>query len=157
MMGLLDHAEYELKLAGYNIKNKKKIESSQDYADQCGRAAYDLLKLFASQGHSGMSAQFTLQIFNRLANHKPLTDNLSDNPEEWEDVSEYKNEPKGTSFQSKRNSSCFSYDGLKTYYDMDDPENNIEELDDNGKPTGYVSLKPRDQRKWVETIHYVKA
>jgi hypothetical protein len=40
---------------------------------------------------------------------------------------------------------------------MDDPENNIEELDDNGKPTGYVSLKPRDQRKWVETIHYVKA
>ena len=144
-MGLIEHAENELKLAGYNIRNIKDIVSDKDYADKIGNAALELIKVFAKQGHSGFSAQATLKIFNRLANFKPLTDGLSNNPDEWQDISQESGHP---CWQSKRNCSCFSHD-MKLYYDIDDPENNILEKDKDGKETGYMILKPYEQRKLI--------
>lgn len=147
-MGLVDHAEYELKIAGYNVDKKKDINTDQDYADEVGRSALELIKVFAKQGHSGMSAQFTLKLFNRLAQHKALTE-LTDNPDEWQDLSSYI----GTGekcYQSKRQSSCFSRD-LKTYYDIDDPDNNIYGKD--GDAT-YSQLKPENERKILELKHF---
>lgn len=150
-MSLIEHAEYELKLAGYNVnKEIKDIDTDQDYADKIGNAALELIKVFAKQGHSGFSAQVTLKIFNRLVNHKPLTDELSNNPNEWQDMSVQNGY---ATWQSKRNCSCFSHD-MKTYYDIDDPENNIYEKDENGNLTGYVQLKPLSQRKMIEMVNY---
>lgn len=156
-MNTVEHAEYELKLAGYNIdkaNKKKRIDSSQDYADRVAQCVLELLKVFSKQGHSGMSADFTIQLFNRLVKHKALTE-LTDNPDEWVDaVAEGYQEENSTSarYQSKRDYSCFSYD-LKTYYDMDAAENNIYERDENGKFTGYGRLKPKEERKWIELKH----
>lgn len=144
-MGLVDHAREELKRAGYNVDfNKDTISSDSEYADAVAKSVLELLELFASQGHSGMSAAFTLNIFNQLARHKALSE-LTNKEDEWEDVSAMSNEP---TWQSKRQSSCFTHD-RKYYYDIDDPDNNIYEVDDEGKATGYATLKPRAERKLV--------
>lgn len=149
-MGLIEHAERELRIAGYDIHNDKGVvETDKDYADAIGIGAYNLIKEFVKQGHSGFSAQATLRIFNRLVNHKPLTDTLSDNPEEWEDMSDMCEEK---IYQSKRNPSCFTYD-MKNYFDIDDPENNIMEKDESGELTGYWRLKPLADRKLLELEH----
>ena len=47
-MNTVEHAEYELKLAGYNIdkaNKKKRIDSSQDYADRVAQCVLELLKV----------------------------------------------------------------------------------------------------------------
>ena len=181
-MGLVEHAEKELRLAGYNIdkyseytyngvlnvlkktedavkttsfsSSKEKQEKETDkmlsnYSDLCASAALDLVKVFAKQNHSGMSAQFTFQLFKALVNWEALTE-LTDNKEDWEDISKSCGEPM---WQSKRDCSCFSPD-LKYYYDIDDPDNNIYEKDENGKLTGYAQLKQRKDRKMVELKHH---
>ena len=148
-MNLIEHAEYELKLAGYNIREVNEITCDKDYADKIGNSALELIKIFAKQGHSGFSAQTTLKIFNRLANHKPLTDGLSDNPDEWQDMTEQNGY---STWQSKRNCSCFTHD-MKMYYDIDDPDNNIYERDAEGNLTGYMQLKPLKDRKMIEMKH----
>ena len=147
-MNLVEHAEYELKLGGFNL-DVEDIKTDEDYASMCGKHALELIKVFASQGHSGFSAETTLQIFNRLVHHKPLTNNLSDNPDEWEDRSHMCEEKV---WQSKRNSSCFTHD-MKVYYDIDVPDNNVYELDKDGNKTGYCRLKPLSDRKLVELVH----
>lgn len=147
-MNILEHAKNELKLAGYNLDAKEKIESGKDYADNIAKAVLELLTVFANQHHSGMSANYVLRLFNQLATFKALTD-LTDNPDEWEKV-------EGSiadTWQSKRQSSCFSHD-MKTYYDVDDPDNNIFEVGEDGKPTGYATLKPKNERKLVKMVKY---
>jgi multidrug efflux pump subunit AcrA (membrane-fusion protein) len=74
----------------------------------------ELIEVFAKQGHSGFSAFATLETFNLLANFKNIKA-LTNNPEEWVDVTSFGNGKK--LYQSKRNSACFSEDDLKTYYD----------------------------------------
>ena len=117
MSKLLEHARSELKLAGYDIDapDKEEFESDEDYGNACAKNAYKMLEIFASEGHSGFSAQATLLLFNRLANFKNITP-LTNNPDEWLEVScgDVK------SYQSKRCASCFSDDNLKTYYDIYD-------------------------------------
>ena len=142
MSRLLDHARTELKLAGYNIDapDKETFETDNDYSNACAKNAYNMLKVFSEAGHSGFSAQATLQLFNRLAEYKCLTP-LTNNPKEW-----IKLDPNDTSWQSTRQSSCFSDDNLQTYYDIYAEENREWELDENGKRTGWSSLKPVEQR-----------
>ena len=148
-MAIVEHAKEELKLAGYNIDaNVKDINSDHEYADYVAKSVLELLEVFAKQGHSGMSASFTLNLFNQLARQKNLTE-LTDNPNEWVDVSVQSGY---TCYQSKRNSSCFSED-MKSYFDIDDPDNNIFEVDENGQTTGYATLKPKEERKMVELKH----
>ena len=69
-----------------------------------------LIKLFAKQGHSGASASYCLNIFNKLAHFKPLGE-LNSDPSEWMEVSD-------NMYQSKRNPSCFSQD-ITYYYNID--------------------------------------
>jgi hypothetical protein len=148
MSCLLDHARNELKLAGYDIDapDKDSFESDEDYGNECAKNAYKMLEVFSSAGHSGFSAGATLALFNKLAEFKCLTP-LTNNPDEWMDTSEYQGEPAGTHFQSKRQGSCFSDDGLKTYYDIDEEVNKEYDLDEKGKRTGWVHMKPREE--WV--------
>ena len=108
-MGLLDHAQRELRAAGlYDV--------GSDYDGMLGHAVEELIALFAKQGHSGFSAHQTLKIFSLLGNFKSLGP-LTANPDEWMDVSEMSGR---TMFQNRRMCSCFSTDGGRTFYDIDE-------------------------------------
>jgi hypothetical protein len=117
---LAAHAERELKLAGL-------FDKDSDYEGMLGEAVLELMEVFAKQGHSGFSAMLAMDLFGRLAKFEALTE-LTDNPEEWNDISEYQDGEPG--WQSVRSPSCFSKDGGKTYYNLDDLE--VEHVDENG-------------------------
>jgi len=104
-MGLVKFARRELELAGL-------FDKDSDYDGMLGGSAIELIEVFSKQGHSGFSAGIMSDLFDRLSRYKPLTA-LTADPEDWMEVGE------GT-WQCKRSHSCFSEDGLKTYYDIDD-------------------------------------
>ena len=109
-MALVEHARRELERAGL-------FKKESDYEGMLGHAVMKMVEVFAAEGHSGMSADLTLEIFNRVARFKTLTP-VTNDPAEWIIVGE---EPNGrTVFQNNRQSSCFSNDGGKTYYDIDE-------------------------------------
>lgn len=110
-MSLLSHAEKELRLAGL-------FDKDSDYNGMVGKAVLELIKTFSKQGHSGFSAGWCLDLFNKLAQHQPLTP-ISADPSEWTDVSAMSGYPM---WQNNRRYSSFSNDGGKTWYDLDDPE-----------------------------------
>lgn len=115
MTSMLERIENELKLAGYRLEPVKEGNwSENDYVQQIGNCAYEICKVFSEQGHSGMSAEFTIAIITKLLNGDVLTP-LTNNPDEWCLICE---EPNNMKYQSKRKFSCFSND-LKTYYDID--------------------------------------
>ena len=143
----LERIEYELKLAGYNLEPVKMIKFEDDYVQQIGNCAYEICKLFCEQGHSGMSAEFTLQLIFSLLQGDTLAP-LTNNPDEWCDLSEQSNEKL---YQSKRKFSCFSED-LIYYYDNDDKENYEEKVDEDGD--FYRALKPKEERKKVKLKQY---
>lgn len=114
MSNLVEYAKRELQLAGA-------FEKDSMYEGMLGNSVLELVETFAKQGHSGMSAQITLQLFIMVANFKPLTD-ITDNPDDWMDVSEH-SVPKGEKmYQCRRRSDAFSRDGGKTYYLLDNPK-----------------------------------
>jgi len=109
MSNLIDHAEFELRRAGL-------FDKDSDYHGMIGESVMTLVRALAGKGHSGHSADMTLAIFNEVANYKALTP-ITSNPSEWNDVSAMSG-PSGPNWQNKRQSSCFSDDGGKTYYDI---------------------------------------
>lgn len=62
-----------------------------NYAIECYRSALRAYETMAADGHSGMSWGLTRQIFNRLAEGKPLKklNSYDDRPEEWEERSNW--------------------------------------------------------------------
>lgn len=108
---LVEHAKRELELAGL-------FDKDSDYNGGIGEAALEIMEVFAKQGHSGASAAMTISVVEDLMRFKPLTP-LTSNADEWFDVSEMSGEPM---WQSKRQPSCFSKDGGKTWYDLDAPK-----------------------------------
>ena len=117
-MGLIEHAESEMRKAGLYDKDA-------DYGGMIPEAVMKLVRPFAEEGHSGMSASLTLEIFNRVARFKTLSPLTSD-PDEWMQISADMM-PKGDPavWQSRRDPSMFSNDGGKTYYSVDDQERKI--------------------------------
>lgn len=113
MSNLIDHAKYELELAGL-------LDKGSDYDGMLGKAVLELVKVFAKQGHSGFSAQRTLDVFSIVANYKPLTP-IGDTKDEWMDVSASSGTPM---WQNKRRSTTFSRDAGSTWYDIDDSKLN---------------------------------
>ena len=88
-MNLHDHAVNEL-------------SRLDDGSEEQAEVNKDILKIvddFSSQGHSGFSAQYTLNMLNRLLNFYPLTA-IKDKEVEWETLAD------GTK-QSKRYSALF--------------------------------------------------
>ena len=104
-MSLMDHATNELRIAGYFDGD----EVNKAMAD----AVLKLVKLFAGEGHSGMSAPFCIGLFKTLASYEPLTP-LTGADDEWNKVG------KGV-YQNKRCSHVFQdasrFDGQA--YDID--------------------------------------
>ena len=109
MSNLIDYAKNELQLAGLFGKDS-------DYDGMLGEAVLELVKVFAKQGHSGFSANWTLDVFDKVARYKPLTA-IGKSKDEWIDQSEASGRPM---WQNKRRSTTFSRDGGKTWYDIDD-------------------------------------
>lgn len=100
---LVTHALTELDRTGL-------LGSDSDYDGMIGAAVMELVKVFARQGHSGMSAQITASLFNELASYRALTP-LTDDPAEWNKVHD---DP--VMWQNVRNSEAFSDDGGATFY-----------------------------------------
>lgn len=65
MSNLINHANEQLKKAGLYDKDS-------DYDGMLGEAVLELITVFANQGHSGMSAEMTIQLFERLARFKDI-------------------------------------------------------------------------------------
>jgi hypothetical protein len=105
-MSLVTHAENEMRKAGL-------YDADSDYGGMIPEAVMALVEAHSKQGHSGGSHHVTLSIFNQVINYKTLTPLTSD-PSEWTDHG-------NNTWQSNRQSSVFSRDGGKTWYDIDDP------------------------------------
>lgn len=114
---LVDYAKEELKRIGM-------IDSGEPYNDAVAKAILDLIELFASQGHSGFTAPYTVNAFKRLAMYKPLSP-LTGEDSEWSEVG-------SGVYQNKRYSAVFKEDG-KAY--------NVEGkmFTDNNGSTWYLS------------------
>jgi hypothetical protein len=119
-MGNLEkHAEFELKRAGL-------FDKDSDYGGMLGHSTMKLIKCFAEEGHSGMSASMQIYLFKTLAAFKTLTP-ITDNPNEWMEVSEHAGPEKKGIWQNRRDPSNFSNDGGKTYYSVDDEKREVKE------------------------------
>ena len=104
MSNLKQHAEIELKASGF-------LSKESDYNGMIGEAVLELIELFAKQGHSGLSASITSNLFNKLSRYEPLGP-LTGDDEEWGEASS------NESWQNKRCSAVFKdKDGRCTYVD----------------------------------------
>ena len=74
-MSLTEHAERELRAAGL-------FDNDSDYDGMLGDAVLELIKVFAGQGHSGMSAGIVTSLFEKLARYEPLGP-LTGEDDEW--------------------------------------------------------------------------
>lgn len=140
---LTDHAQKELELAGL-------FDKDSDYDGMLGEAVLELIELFAKQGHSGMSAALTRELFDKLANFKTLTE-ITDDPDDWMDVTDYgdKNKPM---WQSRRCPSLFSSDCGRTYWDID--EDYYSHTDKDGtRWSGGLSKEQWDNRPMHTSKH----
>lgn len=97
------------------------IEHARRELDLCGQAAEDpayaqsivaTVAAFTSYGHSGGSAMCAVEQLHTLLRFGTLSP-LTDDPEEWQDVSEMSGREM---WQSRRNPEAFSTDGGKSYY-----------------------------------------
>ena len=132
MSNLLKHAERELSLIGYDGKD--------EYNNMAKAAIMELLATFANQGHSGFSANYVTDVFNKLARFETLSPLTGEN-NEWNDVTEMSGDRK-TLFQNNRNSAVFK-DDTGCYY-----INACLWIEDNGntyankKSRGYIKSFP---------------
>jgi hypothetical protein len=96
MSNLRAHAERELQLAGLLDPD------GDNYGDLLGKAVLELIDVLANQGHSGMSANMTTDVFNRVARREPLTP-LTGEDDEWVELAHIQ----AGVFQNKRCSRVF--------------------------------------------------
>lgn len=94
------------------------FDKDSDYEGMLGTEVMRMVETFSEAGHSGFSAALAASILARLSAWKPLTP-ITDSPDEWMHIDEdMAGEP--NLWQSRRQPSLFSYDGGKTYYDLDE-------------------------------------
>lgn len=65
MSRLIEHATAELNKHGL-------MDKDADYDGELGKGVLELITVFAGQGHSGMSAEMTIQLFEKLARFEEL-------------------------------------------------------------------------------------
>lgn len=117
-MNLIDYAESEL---GRITKDK---DGMQEIINQ---NILDLVKLFSSQGHSGVSGRYVINALSRLLEYKPLNP-LTGEADEWGD-------PYGPD-ETQQNKRCPSVFKSKT-----DPPHDIDAIvvSDNGGVSWFYS------------------
>jgi hypothetical protein len=92
MSELVRFAKAELRAAGL-------FDSDADFNGEVAPCVVAMMETFTAYGHSGGSAEQTLQLFTRLANHKPLTP-LTGEDDEWADTT--------TGYGLLQNKRCFN-------------------------------------------------
>lgn len=124
MSDLVDYAKDELKRIGM-------IDSGEAYNDCVTKAILDLIELFASQGHTGFTAPYTVNAFSKLAMFKPLSP-LTGEDDEWTDVGHcLQNKRYFTVFKDKDGTAyniegkVFTDDGGETWYTCKDSSVNV--------------------------------
>ena len=106
-----------LKFSRGELKRVGLFDKDSDYGGMLGESTMKLMECFCKEGHSGYSAQLQVELFTRLASWHPLSE-LTNDPTEWQEV--------GTErdctplWQSRRSPDCFSKNGGRTYYSVDD-------------------------------------
>jgi hypothetical protein len=103
MSNMLKWAEQELRYAGYDINDPEDGPNRW-----LAEGTLELLKVFADQGHSGMSAPYAIALFEKLAMWKPIVP-LTGADDEWMEV--------GTDvWQNRRNSAVFKKEDGQAYW-----------------------------------------
>ena len=107
-MSTIEFAQSELERAGM-------FDKDADYGGTLAKAVMDLIEVFATQGHTGMTAPLTIHLFSKLAMQEPITP-LSYAEDEWVDRSDVSGYPL---WQNVRDSRIFSQDLGKTYWSVE--------------------------------------
>ena len=132
-MSLISFAKEELERIDYNPNPDPNSEDIDDYAVTC---ILELLETFAKQDHSSFSANYILNIFNKLVKFKPLSP-LTGEDDEWIEVYNDENE---IAYQNKRCSSVFKTIDTKTKEEKCSINDHYIFVDKNGASfTGYKS------------------
>lgn len=142
MVNALDWANNELmllqkesdKMADKMLKTDEEKESAHKMQEIANKDVYALLDVFANQGHTGGSALYVLELFNKLCNWLPLTP-LTGEEEEWQ--------PCNTSEDEKEKDD-----------DKDPAEDKLEGLEQN-KRCPYVFRKDKDNDTAFNQQHYL--
>ena len=139
MAGLVEFAEGELNLLLKSCKDSESLKTQKAINDDI----LDIIKLFSSQGHSGFSAGYSLNILKRLLDCKPLSA-ITGDEDEWEQL----NYSPDLAYQNKRCPSLFRDADGKVY--------NVEARifsDDNG----HTWYNCKESREYVELPYEVPA
>jgi hypothetical protein len=110
--GLLKWAKKELKILENNAASDKD-KTALKLQRLVTKQTLDLLRVFSEQGHSGFTASYIRNLFNKLSNYKPITA-LTGEDSEWTDTMKYGS--KSTYFQNNRCSAVFKNSEGKTYW-----------------------------------------
>lgn len=108
---LESHAKEELDRAGL-------FDEDADYEGMIGKCVLELIQTMSKQGHSGFSASWVRDLFNKLSNYENLTPLVA---EDFEDVSHYGSKEDKPLYQNTRNSAVFCTDPKdeSTWYHVD--------------------------------------
>lgn len=83
-MSLKEEAKRNLELAGL-------FDKDSDYGGMLGKAVMKLVDCHLAEGHSGMSHEITLQIFNKVIRGHALSAKYWDERKEWLDKFAHEN------------------------------------------------------------------
>lgn len=122
---LVTYAEKELRLAGWYDKDAF-------YGDLVPKAILRMVREFADEGHSGMSANLCIALFKKVAAFEPLTP-LTGADSEWNEIGEKR-------FQNRRCGHVFKDEDGRAY----DSEGRVFRDPDGGCYTS------RDSRVFIE-------
>lgn len=147
------HALNEFRAAGW-------IDETDNYKDDMQKMICEhvlrLLHVFADEGHSGSSAPYAINMFEKLAKFEPLVP-LTGEDWEWNDVSEYS--PGKVYFQNKRCSHVFkdetgAYDIQgKVFYDwIDDDGDRFKSYYTSSDSRVYVTFPYTPHTEYVEGV-----
>ena len=78
MASLVEFAEEELNKLLKDCTDSEALKMQKSV----NQDILDIIKMFSNQGHSGLSAQYSLNILKRLLNYKPLSA-ITDDESEW--------------------------------------------------------------------------
>ena len=92
------HAWREFRAAGWVDENNN---FDDEWQEAICKNVLKMLEIFADEGHSGSSAPYAINLFEKIALFKPLSP-LTGEDWEWSDVSEYGGRDNGPLFQNKR-------------------------------------------------------
>lgn len=118
MSNLVNHAMTEFRAAKF-------VDENGVYCDEMQEAickhVLKLLEVFADEGHSGSSASYAINMFEKLAKFEPVVP-LTGEDWEWNDVSEHGGRDDGPLWQNKRcshvfkdNNGAYDIDGIVWY------------------------------------------